>query len=131
MTLSTEDRVEILDLIARYNQSVDAGDGEGFAACWVDDGLFEGSTQTARGQEELRAIPATLRAQNPHTRHWNNNIVIDGTGDEARTSVYVLVLDVGGSPSIRSSGVYRDTLRRVDGAWKFVHRKVTPDRPRA
>ena len=129
MALSTSDRLAILDLIARYNHAVDTGDGVSFADCWVDAGRFQGSTSIAKGRAELEALPPKLRAANPHTRHWNANIVIEGDGEEARTSVYVLVIDVSQGPKLRSSGVYHDTLRRVGAEWRFVSRVVTPDRP--
>ena len=131
MALSLDDRLEILDLIARYSHAVDGGDGQAFADCWTDDGRFRGSSSTAEGRAELLALPPKLLAANPHTRHWNANILIEGDGDEARTSAYVLVVDVAAAPRPRSSGVYHDTLRRVDGAWRFVTRTVTPDAARS
>jgi hypothetical protein len=130
MPLSLDDRLAILALMVRYNHAVDSGDGAAFAECWTDDGRFQGSTARAEGREELLALPPMLRARTPLTRHWNSNVVIEGDGDEARTSVYVLVVDVGEpGPTLRSSGIYSDTLRRVDGEWRFVTRTVTPDVP--
>ena len=130
VALSTGDRLAILELMVRYNRAVDGGDGPAFAECWTEDGRLQGTSATAEGRAELLALPPKLRAASPHTRHWNANILLEGDGDEARASAYLLVVDVSDGPRLRSSGIYHDTLRHVDGEWRFVTRSVTPDVPR-
>ncbi len=126
MPLSAADRMEITQLMARYNHAADGGDAAGFADTFTDDALFEGSAATARGREQLMgvigAIPADAR-----TRHWNNNALIEGDGDDATASVYLMRIALTAPPEVLASGVYRDTLKRIDGQWKFTHRKVHPD----
>ena len=126
MPLSAEDRMEIMQLMARYNHAADGGDAAGFADTFSDDALFEGSAATARGREQLMgvigAIPADAR-----TRHWNNNALIEGDGDDATASVYLMRIALTAAPEVIASGVYRDTLKRINGQWRFTHRKVEPD----
>jgi len=52
--LTTDDRVAILDLIARYSHFFDYGPAEKFADTFTDDGVFEFVTrQTVRGRADL------------------------------------------------------------------------------
>lgn len=126
MPLSIEDELDIMDVLARYNHAIDSGDAEAWADTFTADGLFEGSRDTVKGRAELLEF---VRNRDPEVRirHWNNNVLIEGDGDDASMRVYLLSLDVSGPPKLRSSGVYHDTLKRVDGQWKFSHRRVVPD----
>src|SRR5215203_5753454 len=59
-------------------------------------------------------------------RHWNANLLIEGDGDEATMTCYLLALTTGSS--IRgSTGIYRDRLRRRNGAWRFAERHIAID----
>ena len=129
MPLSAEDRFAITELMARYNHAADFGDAAGFADTFTEDALFEGSASTARGREELMQVIRNSPPDRP-SRHWNNNALIDGDGDDATAKVYLLRISVDGAPQLLASAVYHDTLRRVDGEWKFSHRKVHVDTPR-
>ena len=126
MPLSLEDQLDIMELMARYNHAIDGGDPEGWAGTFTKDAVFEGSTATVKGRDEMLEF---VRSRDPSnaTRHWNNNVLIEGDGDDATAKVYLITFDVSGPPKIRSSGIYHDTLKRVNGQWKFTHRKVQPD----
>ena len=50
MALPTADRLDILELYARYSQAVDAMDGDAWIACWVADGEFSPSVGPTAGQ---------------------------------------------------------------------------------
>ncbi len=126
MALSVADRLAILDLIARYNHLMDFEDTEGWADCFTADGTFEGGPKLrASGRAELVAFMRRLVARDRPARHWANNVVIEGDGDEARTTLYLLVVNLTeDGPQPAHAGVYHDTLRRVDGAWKFHERRL-------
>ena len=126
MPLTIEDQLDIMELMARYNHAIDSSQPEAWADTFTEDGVFEGSAFTVRGREEMLAFVRGRDQSNP-IRHWNNNIVIDGDGDDATAKVYLVTFDVTGPPQVRVSGMYHDTLKRVDGQWKFTHRKVQAD----
>jgi SnoaL-like domain len=118
MTLSSEDRLEVLELAARYNHAFDQGDAEAFANTWTDDGVFEFVTRhTVRGRSELLGMPKTSAERGWTVRHWTTNPVIDGDGNEATLKLYVMVM------RIDAEG------RHIEGKWKFIHRCLTPDGP--
>ena len=131
MALSTEDRLAILDLIARYNHALDAGDKEAYAATWAEDGVFElGAQETVRGRAAIRDRFANAPPEGVRIRHWTANPVIEGDGDRATLRLYVMTLRIDAhGRQVGFSGLYDDRLERVNGAWKFTHRRLIPDSP--
>jgi hypothetical protein len=131
VTLSTEDKLEILELCARYNFAFDSEDAEGWAETFTQDGSFGG----IKGTEELRAfvLPRCQQGRAEgfvRCRHWNTSHVIEGQGDRARHRCYVFVIAwrAEGPPILDTLGTYEDALTKVDGDRNFVHREFTPDR---
>ncbi len=128
MPLSVADQIEIQGLLARYNHAIDSGDASAWAATFAADGTFTSGGRTRTGTEELQAFAADFAARMPGSRHWANNLVIDGDGDRATMHCYLQLLKTGGGPAtLVTTARYEDTLRRVDGAWKFASRTVVPD----
>ena len=121
--LSLEDRLDITDLVARYNQAIDFRDAAAYADTFTDDGVFQISGQPEiKGREKLMRMIERLGP--PNSRHWINNITIEGDGDEAVMRCYLMFLR---DLRITSMGFYVNTLRRIDGRWKFARRDYTPD----
>jgi len=54
--------------------------------------------------------------------------VLEPDDQEARVTSYVMLLRLSDGPRINHTGMYRHTLRKVDGAWKFAHRRMDQDR---
>jgi hypothetical protein len=129
MALSTGDRLEILELIARYNHALDAGDREGYAATWAEDGVFElGGQETVRGRGAIRDRFVKAPPEGVRIRHWTTNPIIEGEGDRATLRLYVMSIRIDAQGrQIGFSGVYDDRLERVGGAWKFAQRRLVPD----
>ena len=107
-TLSTDDLVEIQQLYARYSWTIDAGDGEGWAATFTADGVFN----TNVGHDALVKFATTFHSGlGTHVRHWNTNMMIAPTSDGARGQVYLVLMDFGTKPtSIAASATYSDVL---------------------
>ena len=130
---TAQDRVEILDLLSRYNQAADLdGNGDAFANTFTDDGIFESSSgeYVARGRQQLADMVKPNAIRDHGTRHWISNVAINVDGDRATMRAYLMALriSIDGACTISSTGVYHDQLRRVDGEWKFVHRRLEFDR---
>ncbi|MEM3085889.1 MAG: nuclear transport factor 2 family protein [Halobacteria archaeon] len=128
MPLSLQDRLDILDLCARYNRSVDSGDAEGWLAVWTEDGVFETPFGTFKGHKALRSFLRMFVSMGGRgRRHWSGNFVLEGEGDGARLWATLLLVSTQGTPSLFATGTYTDTLQRVGGAWRFKHRKLALD----
>lgn len=126
MPLSTADRLAIVDLAARYNHAFDSQNSDAWADTFTADGVFESPGGRATGREELRAYNANREGATDR-RHWIDNVTIEGDGETAQLRCYLLLIDItqGGAPV--ATGRYDDDLARVDGAWKFTHRRVSVD----
>ncbi|WP_322797037.1 nuclear transport factor 2 family protein [Tepidiforma sp.] len=130
MPLSVEDQLAIQQLYARYNHAIDSGNGADWAACFTPDGTFSSATGNFAGRDQLRAFGDAF-AQRLKARHWTNNLVLDGDGDEATGSCYLMLLRLapGEQPpaSILTTAIYRDRLVRTAEGWKFAARTVVGD----
>jgi hypothetical protein len=135
-TISAQDHAEIHNLYALYNLCSDAGDAEGYAACFTEDGVLEVQPRglVVRGRAALVAYKQEDKAGRAelYRRHWNASLHlerIDATAVRGR-AYYAGYNGVPGSlPSMTSCGVYEDTIRRdaEGGAWRFARRLLVID----
>jgi len=123
----TSDIVAITQLVGRYNQAIDSGDGAAYAACFVADGALVGPGMEHRGTEALSTFAAAVPGQVPGVRHWVNNLVVDVDGDAAASTCYLLLVVGGAPPTTIASGRYWDTLRKGPDGWRFVERRFAMD----
>ncbi len=125
-----EDRLAIQELMARYNFAIDFGDVETYLACFTEDGGFSNVYGSSKGQVALRQYISerTAERQERPLRHMATNIVIEVKGDRASARCYLLLLQV--TPEglkLLTTGVYKDELQKIGGAWRFSHRRVEFD----
>ena len=121
-SLPVEDKLEILELYARHHLTEDALDFEGTAATYTSDGAMESPMGVLRGRDELVGFFEKYRALFVGKRHLSFHHVITATADGARGESVFLLLEVATVPQLLGSGWSKDTLRKVDGRWRFVHR---------
>ena len=133
MALTNDDRVEIRDLISRYNKAIDTGDADGYANTFTPDGEFIGIVGTFNGRDELRAFAAAYATEEQYAefssaQHWVTNIVADGDGAEATVFSHLqMVKPLPDGGRILLVGHYDDIVRKVDGQWLFAQRIVVSD----
>jgi len=130
MALATDDILAIQKLIADYNHVVDQGDGDAFAALFVEGGSLDSGFNVIKGRDELRDFAAFVPSMAPGARHLVSNVSIDGDGDDATARLYLQMWSTAGGAAetkLVISGRYEDTLKREGGAWRFVTRKMIPD----
>jgi SnoaL-like domain len=130
MALGTDDILAIQKLIADYNHAVDQGDGETFAALFVDGGSLDSGFNVIKGHDELRDFAAFVPSMAPGARHLVSNVSVDGEGDDATARLYLQMWATAGGAAetkLVISGRYEDSLKRDGGTWRFVTRKMIPD----
>lgn len=145
--MTDEDYEDVRQLFARYSQTLDFGDAEGFASCFVEDGVLdtsapeEGLTGVHRGREALqRFATASTEYTGGRVRQSGLNVLVEGDGVTARATSYVIVTraypdatkpHLKPSPVTRSelttTGMYFDELAKVDGRWLFSRRQFRHD----
>ncbi|MBB3053196.1 ketosteroid isomerase-like protein [Prauserella isguenensis] len=118
----------IRDVDARYCRALDDGDWDTLVSLFTVDGEFVGLSR-ARGHAELRSFFAGL-AEAGLTAFWhhvtNLEITLDGPDEARARSLLWQPCVQDGVPHI-AAGHYTDTLRRVDGDWRYVTKQVSFD----
>ncbi len=116
MPLTTEDRLEIMELGARYCHGVDSKDADLWLSTFAEGGVVESPFGTPRGHAELRAWISGIVASLGGTRHFSVNELVGGDGDTARMRSYFFVINTDAPPiAVGASGSYDDDLEKVDG----------------
>ncbi len=133
--MTAQDRLDVIELIARYAQCIDGGDLDGYVANFLPDGVIEWGRGVAKGREEIRTWVGGLMStgriggEPAFTRHFVNlPYIFDGSSERcsARTYVIIFTLDSGGV-TVPSVGSYNDTIVKVDGRWLFEKRIIASD----
>jgi ketosteroid isomerase-like protein len=124
-------KAAIAELITRYAALNDAGDWDGVAALYTDDGRMSRPTAPDDFIAGRAAILAAFRARPLRaTRHIVANVLVTLDSEtEARASSQILLftgISDGGGPLV---GTYRDRLTRTNSGWRFVERRGSLDFP--
>ena len=123
--LTSDDLVEIQQLYAKYNWTLDAGDAEGYASTFTPDGVFNNNV----GHDAIEKFANTFHAGlGAHVHHWNTNLMIQPTADGASGQVYLVLVDFATKPaSIATSATYSDELVKTAQGWRFKKRTTKGD----
>lgn len=123
--LTSDDLVEIQQLYAKYNWTLDAGDSEGYAATFTADGAFNSNVGHDAIVKFADAFHAGLGTR---VRHWNTNLLILPTAAGASGQVYLVLVDFTTKPaSIVTSASYSDELVKTAQGWRFKKRATKGD----
>ena len=133
--VSAEAYTAIQNLYARYNWCSDAGDADGYAACFAEDGELHlpGIGLHIRGRDNLREFKRQDKARRGDRvrRHWNSGLWLEAVGDAdtMRGRCYLHGYDgtPGEAPVLNDIGVYEDTIVHRNGEWQFAKRVITMD----
>jgi hypothetical protein len=145
--LTSIDYEAIKQLLVRFGYTLDFGDYDGFADCFTPDGSYHELVNqdgrpdahlVARGREELWEHALAVSDLNYRGRVRNSAIsaVIDGHGTRARVSSYAISTQnyktaplpwLDPSATMRSTGIFRDEVVKVEGRWLFARRTFRKD----
>jgi len=126
----------ILRLMNEYCYRIDAGDKLGFAQLF-ENGTFELRGDPSGGLTGTQALldmleNVILYDGKPQTKHVmsNESIELDPDGNKASAQCYIAVYqalppDFPLQPIFM--GHYFDRFEKVDGAWRFSRREISPD----
>lgn len=127
MPLTAEDKLEIQELAIRYALAMDSDDIHSWLETWTDDGTWVGGLGEYIGKSSLKELFHELGDRIKGKRHIMTNFIITGESNHANMKCYMTVVDRVNSPEIIATGIYSDTLKRVNGRFKFLHRQVKLD----
>jgi hypothetical protein len=139
--MSLADKMEILEVIARYAYTYDGRDADGFAALFTEGAIFEvipsGGSQPELRLETRAAIHAWVVqrhqrvVQGIHDRHYQSGTLFDVlTEEHAQTCTMVLITHQGShdpTPRPVLSGVYYDHWHKTQCGWQLTQRTLRHD----
>jgi len=121
--LTVEDRLAIMELVARYNRALSKRDAAAAVATFAEDGVIETTGQAeVRGHAAIAQRVQALPAEDAH--HWTTNFIIEGNTQQASSRAYFALLR---DNKVVSTGTYADTLTKIDGEWRLSRHKLTLD----
>jgi 3-phenylpropionate/cinnamic acid dioxygenase small subunit len=132
--MSAEDRLAVMNLIARYAQCLDAGDIDGYVANFTPEARIEWANGSAKGRDEIRAwVSGLMRggigATPARVRHVAGMPEIDGDSERCSARTYVIILSTrdDGTVVVSSLGSYADTIVKTEAGWLFEKRVMNAD----
>jgi ketosteroid isomerase-like protein len=126
--LSQQDKLDILDVEARFDWAIDTANIKEWVSHFTEDGVFDASYGKASGSKELTAMMEKLESGfSKGKRHVTANHVIEGDGSGATVRGYLIVFEREKSPSVVATGIYTNTYVKDRGRWKVRHRKLDID----
>jgi hypothetical protein len=147
MSLSLQDRFELLDLYTLSTRLISDGDAEGWAGLFTTDGTFDIPAIEQFGAPPLsvvghRALTEYIGSviegvfdeqmglpKGSRKRYLVSNVLLEPDGDGARGSAYLVMLLVGqpDGPRLLGTGVYRDRFVKTREGWRIAERVLEPD----
>ena len=136
MSITTQDLLEIQNLVTSYFIHTDNKDVDAFMDCWVSPEEFEGYDSGAFGNmktwQELHDFEANHVGEGGDAkgkRHQATNLVINPVSyTEVKVTHDMLVFEVAEIPFLVASGRYNNSLVvKTDKGWKFKWRKLEVD----
>ena len=122
-SLSTEDRLAVQELVARYAWALDTSDPDLMVSLFTPDGTFVGELGSYTGGAELRAWVEARDQSLRATQHVVSNLMLSLNGGEiVERSLCLIVGPIGTGAAVQSSGFYRGRVVKHDGQWLFATR---------
>ena len=134
---STDDRLQIIELYARYSWALDTGDTDGYVALFAEDAeaseeTSSGGLEVRRGRAEIRKLVLKFhdRADFPGHQHQMAQLVFDADPDQrpdhwvVRSYAWATVSKPGSAPHLHWCGHVRDVVAKIDGAWLIRSKSI-------
>jgi len=117
----------VRNTIAAYAQALDSGRTEDIVGTFTPDGVSEiQGVGTFSGHDELRAGYTRMAPTAPQLHLVGNTVITSAAPDEVTAVSNVLFVRRGESGwTTHVVGRYADTLRPIDGQWRFSKRVTT------
>jgi hypothetical protein len=126
-SLTAADRLEILELFAKYAWTIDTADADGYATLFTPDALLRMNEDRYHGQDEIRDYVRELTSRDnwAGSQHYNGQILFEDSDDgQCRVRSYSMIVYRlrDGTCNFRHLGLYRDKCEKREGKWYFAER---------
>jgi hypothetical protein len=127
------DEWALLRLSYLYARSMDRNEPEILDGIFTEDARLEGDWFKVEGLAQIKQLPAQMHQRYARMMHTVHNQTVDIEGDTAQGETYCLahhIMDgaARGGPTVFDMAIrYHSHWVRLDGRWRFTHRKITLD----
>ena len=135
---TSEDRIAVEDVMARYVWAVDSLDAEGYVAVFTEDAVIDSNGSISRGREEIRNIVTSLMKRRDDNKakglptanlyHVISNVRVTfpKPGEALHRSYWQTVRrDKSGAMIAAAMGRSEDRLVKRNGTWLIQSRRLT------
>jgi ketosteroid isomerase-like protein len=128
VSLSTEDRLDILQVLARADTAATRRDADEYVALFSDDAVLDGAKGEHRGKDLLRqSVGPIWASEGPTSVHLTLNAVVDpvaGQPDRAVATSVLVILSGEAPMSVHNVSTIIQHLVKVGPNWRIERRSV-------
>ncbi len=130
--LTADDRLAIIDLLARYCRCIDQKRWDELPTLFTDDCAvdFGKVMGTHEGKDGVANMARMIGSTGLMMRHYSTNVVIEGDGERVQVESYVLAY-TGTAPGslMATTGRYEDEMVKQGGRWLLRRRRGVIEMP--
>lgn len=113
-SLSTEDKLHIMELCHRFDRAVNMGELEKVSQCFTDKGVVQSPKGTVQGRQQLVEYFKSTRPLAEGNRHLTCNIIVEPDGEQGAVATsYRILHKATNPPGLIASGIIEDKLVQV------------------
>jgi ketosteroid isomerase-like protein len=128
VTLSADDRLDILEVLAQADSAATSRDADAYVALYTDDAVLDGGMGEHRGKGILRqSVGPIWQAEGQKSVHLTLNVLVgevEGRPDQAVATSVLLILTGEPATSIHSVSSIVQHLVKKRADWRIEHRSV-------
>jgi len=126
MTLTAEDSIAILRLVARADTLATARDADTYVGLFTADASMSGAMGAATGREQLGQTVERVWAGEPvGTLHLTLNAVIDHDGTDIVVNSVMLMVGPGAVPTVLGAADVRQRIVNTAVGWRIAERTIS------
>jgi SnoaL-like domain len=127
MKLTAQDRLDIIQLTATFDNALDSEDIEKYLSTFHENGALSGFWGSTEGIDNLRLqFPQLLDSFARGRRHLLTNHEIEGNDNTATMYCYLTVFNRD-TNVMAGSGTFNDELVKLNDKWLFRKRVLSAD----
>jgi ketosteroid isomerase-like protein len=128
MTISTADRLEILELVTRLDTAASDRDVAAYLALLTEDAVMDGERGSSRGRDAIgRTVGTVWAAEGDETAHLTLNAIIDEDPQSSTEAIVRSMLLIVGQlrrSELLSVSPITQHVVKTDGEWRVARRTI-------
>jgi hypothetical protein len=125
MTLTAEDRLDILELVTLADNYATVRDADAYVSLFTEAATMTGAMGEATGRDALRrAVGSVWAAEPAGTLHLTLNATIEDSHEETSVTSVMLMATADQPPQVIGRANVRQVVRRTAEGWRIASRAI-------